>query len=97
MANGIKWAVMCTCWTLTTTTTKYARLVQIANSNNALRDNEEVHCRALTKLSCNYIYEYFFEMIKKPLLSTINLEGLKYATTVHTVDGIEDLETDIST
>lgn len=69
----------------------YTRLDWIVDPNNPLRDINESHCRALAELFHNYNFYYAHGKMMVYFTSTINMEGVIYATAMQTVDSMKGL------
>lgn len=72
----------------------YAKVDQIVDPNNLLHNINEVHCRVLAKLFCNYNYSFVRRTIKVYSPSAVSPEDVTYATASTTLDGMNVLKED---
>lgn len=66
-----------------------ARVDQIADPCNSLCDIDDGSCHTPPKCFCNSKYCYPWAVMIVYFFSTINVEGARYTTAVHAVDGMK--------
>lgn len=64
----------------------YARMYEIADPINPLRDSDEKHCRALANYLRNYHYNCARGMMMMYVLSAVSLDGATLGAAVHAVE-----------
>lgn len=65
----------------------YARVDHVEHQNNPPLDIDEPHCHVTVALFRNYSYDHGHGIMPVYFSSTVNPDGSKYATAVHSVDG----------